>query len=68
LNKKKEEKDRISKIVGVKLLINGKLKGKLRSSSLTINKGRIGAQVLSNDIEFAKVHVNTMYGCFGFQF
>jgi len=68
LEQKKEEKDRISKIVGVKLLINGKLKGKLRSSSLTINKGRIGAQVLSNDIEFAKVHVNTMYGCFGFQF
>jgi len=59
--------DKTTKIIGVKLLINGKLRGKLRSSSLTINQGRIGAQVLSNNMEFAKVHVNTMYGCFGFQ-
>ena len=65
LEQKKE--DKTTKIIGVKLLINGKLRGKLRSSSLTINQGRIGAQVLSNDMEFAKVHVNTMYGCFGFQ-
>lgn len=67
LEQKKENKDRTTKIIGVKLLINGKLRGKLRSSSLTINQGRIGAQVLSNSMEFAKVHVNTMYGVFGFQ-
>jgi hypothetical protein len=59
--------DKTTKIIGVRLLINGKLRGKLRSSSLTINQGRIGAQVLSNNMEFAKVNVNTMYGCFGFQ-
>jgi len=64
-----EQKEQIktTKIIGVRLLINGKLRGKLRASSLTINQGRIGAQNLSNSMEFAKVHVNTMYGCFGFQ-
>lgn len=56
-----------TKIIGVKIIINGKLKGKLRATSVTINKGKIGAQTLSNDIEFSQKHVYTMYGCFGFQ-
>ena len=62
-----KKKTKTTKIIGIKLIINGKLKGKLRSSSLTINKGKIGAQVISNDMEFAKEHVYTMYGCFGLQ-
>ena len=62
-----KEEVKTTKIIGVRLLINGKLRGKLRSNSLTINQGRIGAQVLTNSMEFAKVHVNTMYGVFGFQ-
>ena len=46
-------------------MINGKLKGKLRASSLKILVGKIGTQTISSEIDFSKVHVYTIYGCFG---
>jgi hypothetical protein len=57
-----------SEIKGLKLRINGKLKGKLRSSSYTISKGKIETQTLSSNIDFSKQPIFTMYGCFGFKF
>lgn len=52
-------------IKGIKFMINGKLKGKLRASSLKILVGKIGTQTISSEIDFSKVHVYTIYGCFG---
>lgn len=54
-----------TKIEGVKFTIAGKLKGKLRSSSLRILIGRLANQSIPSDVDFAKVHVHTLYGCFG---
>lgn len=54
-----------TKIKGIKFMINGKLKGKLRASSLKILVGKIGTQTISSEIDFSKVHVYTIYGCFG---
>lgn len=54
-------------IKGVNFVINGKLKGKLRSSTLKNLVGKIGTQTISSQIDYAKVHIFTMYGCFGFK-
>lgn len=52
-------------IKGIKLLINGKLKGKPRSSSTLILVGNISTQTLDSKIDFSKIHVYTVYGVFG---
>lgn len=52
-------------IKGLKLLINGKLKGKPRSSSTLILVGNISTQTLDSKIDFSKTHVYTIYGVFG---
>jgi hypothetical protein len=57
-----------SSILGVKLLINGKLKGKARASSTYIQQGSVPTQSISKNIEFSKIHVYTRFGAFGFQF
>jgi hypothetical protein len=54
-----------SEIRGIKFIISGKLKGKLRSSSLKITVGKIGTQTLDSKIDFSRKHVYTIYGCFG---
>ena len=54
-----------SKLKGIKVNINGKLKGKLRSSSFTMSVGKIDSQKISADTGFSKVHIHTLYGCFG---
>ena len=56
-----------SSVKGIKLLINGKLKGKMRASSILIFKGSVPNQTLSKNIEFSKLHTYTRYGAFGFQ-
>lgn len=55
-------------ILGVKLLINGKLQGKTRASSKYIQIGSVPIQSIYKNIEFNKLHVYTRYGAFGFQF
>lgn len=52
-------------ICGLKFIINGKLKGKLRSSSFKILVGKIKTQTFKTEIDFAKLHVYTIYGAFG---
>jgi uncharacterized protein YjbI with pentapeptide repeats len=54
-----------TQIAGVKFTIGGKLKGKLRSSSLRILIGKLSNQSILSEVDFAKVHVHTLYGCFG---
>lgn len=54
-----------SNIEGLKFLISGKLKGKLRASSLKFAFGKVANQTMSSEIDFSKVHVHTLYGCFG---
>ena len=54
-------------ILGVKFLINGRLKGKPRSNATTLLVGSVPVQSLAKTIQFSKLHVNTIYGVFGFQ-
>lgn len=52
---------------GIKLRINGKLRGKTRSSSFCLILGHIPTQTYSKRIFFTKQHVFTVYGAFGFK-
>lgn len=54
-------------IKGIKLLINGKLRGKARSSSSCVQAGSVPIQSLDKKLSFAKIHVYTLYGIFGFR-
>lgn len=54
-----------SKVKGIKLLLNGKIKGKLRSNSFKLSVGAIGLQTLCSKNDLSKMHINTLYGCFG---
>lgn len=57
--------DNNSLVKGLKLKISGKLKGKLRSSSEVFNKGKIATQTIETKLDYAQVHVYTIYGVFG---
>lgn len=52
-------------LVGMKFIISGKLKGKLRAKSYLIERGSVPIQTLSKNIEFNKKTVYTRYGTFG---
>lgn len=56
-----------STIKGIKFILNGKIRGKMRASSKCISVGTIPIQSLDKNIEFSKAHVYTLYGAFGFQ-
>lgn len=56
-----------SKIKGIKFVINGKLQGKTRASTSCIQIGAVPIQSISENIEFSKLHVYTIYGAFGFK-
>ena len=55
------------KILGMKFLVNGKILGKLRSSSKLISVGSIPIRTINADILFSQNHVYTLYGAFGFK-
>lgn len=57
----------LKSILGVKLIISGKIKGKPRSSTTCIQVGSVPSQSLSKDVSFSKIHVYTLYGAFGFK-
>ena len=57
--------DQYNSIQGVKLQINGKLKGKLRSSSEQISQGNLSTSSISKSINYSQVHIYTIYGSFG---
>lgn len=54
-------------ILGIKFLVNGKILGKLRSSSKLISVGSIPIRTINADITFSQSHVYTLYGAFGFK-
>ena len=54
-------------ILGIKLQIAGKLKGKAMASQQLIACGSMPAQTLNKNIIFEKMHVYTTYGVFGFK-
>lgn len=56
-----------STIEGIKITINGKLKGKLRAKSFKMAIGKIKTQSITSEVDFSKVHIHTLYGCFGLQ-
>jgi hypothetical protein len=53
------------KIIGVKLILNGKIQGKIRSSSRCIQLGIVPLQTNKAFIDYAKFSVFTLYGTFG---
>ena len=52
-------------LLGVKFCINGKLKGKTRSTSQTFALGTVPVQSFKARIDYAKAHAFTIYGVFG---
>jgi hypothetical protein len=52
-------------IKGIKFIINGKLKGKSRASSMLILVGNVSTQTVASKIDFSKTPVYTVYGVFG---
>lgn len=54
-----------SQISGMKMLINGRLKGKLRADSIIITSGRIGNQSLEQNVEYSKATAYTINGTYG---
>jgi ribosomal protein S3 len=54
-------------IKGIKFVINGKIKGKTRSTSNSISFGKVPTQSVSKNIDYSKIHVFTIYGVFGFK-
>jgi ribosomal protein S3 len=61
-------KDHKSAILGVKVIISGKLKGKQMASLKTISIGKLGTSTISADMNFARIHLYTLYGCYGIKF
>lgn len=52
-------------IAGIKMRMNGKLKGKLRASSFSWSSGKISQQTVKADADYSLTHIKTVYGCFG---
>jgi hypothetical protein len=62
-----EKQSNILKIKGIKFTINGKLQGKTRADSSSIQVGSVPIQSIGKNVDFSKLHVYTIYGAFGFQ-
>jgi len=52
---------------GIKFRANGRLRGKPRSNSCVFSIGQHPIQTITSAISFAKTHVYTRYGVFGFR-
>lgn len=55
-----------SPVKGARLLINGKLKGRLRSSTANFLYGKIERQTISANVDYANTPIFTLYGTYGF--
>lgn len=53
------------KLQGLKLQINGRLRGKMRASTKTLQEGKIPNQSFDQKIEISQQHVYTTYGVYG---
>lgn len=54
-------------VVGIKLVINGKLMGKTRASTVKIERGSVSLNTVNSGCSAEKIHVYTLYGAFGFK-
>ena len=54
-----------SNIKGLKLLLKGRIKGKMRASSHFIQKGSIPTQTIKKKVEFINCQSRTVYGVYG---
>jgi hypothetical protein len=54
-------------VLGIKLLISGKLKGKTRFSITRVAVGSLPINKVSANVSFSKMHCYTLYGAFGFK-
>jgi hypothetical protein len=54
-------------ILGIKMIINGKLLGKTRAGTVKIEKGTLKINSIDSNVCFGKCHVYTLYGAFGFK-
>ncbi len=54
-------------ILGIRLLISGKLSGKTRAQSFAVNVGQVPTQTLDCNIDYSFVPAFTMMGTFGFK-
>jgi hypothetical protein len=54
-------------IAGLKFLVAGKLKGKLRKKKFSIQVGKVPIQSIDKNVDFVRAHVFTRYGAFGFK-
>lgn len=57
----------LKSIKGFKSILKGRLQGKPRASSNTIQKGTVPIQSIDKEVSFHKVHIFTLYGVFGFK-
>lgn len=55
----------VKKIRGIKFIINGRLKGKPRSSSFKFIKGNVPCQSIISNIKYSHMHAYNRYGAFG---
>jgi len=66
-NRNTDTKNSKGNVKGIKFVVHGKLRGKTRASSACIQVGAVPIQSIAKNIEFARTHVYTLYGAFGFQ-
>lgn len=63
-----KKKLKISRILGLKLIINGRFKGKTRSNSTKLQIGSVPSQSINKNIEYSKRYTFTKkFGVFGFK-
>ncbi len=56
-----------NQIAGIKLVINGRLMGKTRASTIKIERGSLSLNTVDSGCIAEKMHVYTLYGAFGFK-
>jgi hypothetical protein len=54
-------------VLGLKLIINGRIMGKTRASTVKIERGSLSLNTVNSGCIFEKLHVYTLYGAFGFK-
>lgn len=54
-----------SKIKGLKLLIKGKLQGKMRANVKYLQEGKMPTQSFNKNVDISKQHICTLYGTYG---
>jgi hypothetical protein len=62
-----KSRKKFSRIIGIKLILSGKIKGKPRSNSECLILGNIPIQTLSSNIQYVRNESHTVYGVFGFR-